>query len=407
MRIMTLNIGNVSIKNMFMIFLVINSFTWYFFAFTVLRNLVENASIPSSGNVIIWVLNFVGTAFSALSGIKIASWFKREVHFILIWLFFGFLSSLAPIFFINNVTTTNLVFVSILYGVSFGLGMPKCMEYFAEVTTIENRGRIGGISFFIVALGVSILSILSTENFLLEVLILAMWRGVGVLALFFVKPFEITRKENVPSYVSILSKRAFLLYIIPWWMFCLVNYITMPISNEFFGEDFVRFSSVIESLIISVFAVVAGYLADIIGRKRVAIVGFSMLGLGYAMLGIYPSSIFSWYFYTFMDGVAWGAFYVIFLIVLWGDLAQGAPSGNFYALGGQPFLLSNFLRIIVGSYVSETIPIYAIFSLASLFLFLAVFPLMYAPETLPEKAIRERELRSYIEKAKRLREKFT
>jgi hypothetical protein len=30
---------------------------------------------------------------------------------------------------------------------------------------------------------------------------------------------------------------------------------------------------------------------------------------------------------------------------------------------------------------------------------------MYAPETLPEKRIRERELKQYIEKAKRIREK--
>jgi hypothetical protein len=32
---------------------------------------------------------------------------------------------------------------------------------------------------------------------------------------------------------------------------------------------------------------------------------------------------------------------------------------------------------------------------------------MYAPETLPEKAMKERELKSYVEKAKKIREKFT
>ncbi|MEM5868296.1 MAG: hypothetical protein QXG39_10310 [Candidatus Aenigmatarchaeota archaeon] len=251
------------------------------------------------------------------------------------------------------------------------------------------------------------MSVFSFGNFFAEVLISAAWRGVGLLALFFLKHFETTQKGKAPSYFQISSRREFLLYAIPWWMFCLVNYTTVPIMNKFFGEDFIRFSSVVESIIVGVFAGITGYFADIVGRKRLAVVGLLMLGLGYAMLGIYPGSIFSWYFYTFADGVAWGVFCVIFLIVLWGDLAQGAPSGNFYALGGLPFLLSNFLRIIVGSYVSETIPIYAIFSLASLFLFLAIVPLMYAPETLPEKAIRERELRSYIEKAKRLREKFT
>jgi len=49
---------------------------------------------------------------------------------------------------------------------------------------------------------------------------------------------------------------------------------------------------------------------------------------------------------------------------------------------------------------------YAIFSFAAFFLFLAVIPLMYAPETLPEKLIRQKELRRYVEKAKKIREKY-
>jgi hypothetical protein len=44
-------------------------------------------------------------------------------------------------------------------------------------------------------------------------------------------------------------------------------------------------------------------------------------------------------------------------------------------------------------------------SIASFFLFLAVIPLFYAPETLPEKEIKERELKGYIEKAKKIKEK--
>jgi hypothetical protein len=50
---------------------------------------------------------------------------------------------------------------------------------------------------------------------------------------------------------------------------------------------------------------------------------------------------------------------------------------------------------------------YAIFSVASFFLFLAVIPLMFAPETLPEKTLKERELKQYVEKAKKTKEKYT
>jgi F0F1-type ATP synthase membrane subunit b/b' len=51
-------------------------------------------------------------------------------------------------------------------------------------------------------------------------------------------------------------------------------------------------------------------------------------------------------------------------------------------------------------------PLGTTFSLAAFFLFLAVVPLMYAPETLPEKKVRERELRDYLEKAKKTKEKY-
>jgi hypothetical protein len=47
----------------------------------------------------------------------------------------------------------------------------------------------------------------------------------------------------------------------------------------------------------------------------------------------------------------------------------------------------------------------AAFSLASFFLFLAILPLIYAPETLPEKRIQERKIKKYAEEAKKVVEK--
>jgi nucleotide-binding universal stress UspA family protein len=44
---------------------------------------------------------------------------------------------------------------------------------------------------------------------------------------------------------------------------------------------------------------------------------------------------------------------------------------------------------------------FAVFSFAAFFLFLAVLPLVYAPETLPEKTMKDRELKKYIEKAQK------
>jgi hypothetical protein len=106
-----------------------------------------------------------------------------------------------------------------------------------------------------------------------------------------------------------------------------------------------------------------------------------------------------------LDGVSWGMFSAVFFMVLWGDLAENNRKEKHYVIGGLPYLLANFLSVLVKPYI-EIINVNTAFSLASFFLFVAVLPLMYAPETLPEKTIKDRELQSYIEKARKEKEKY-
>ena len=63
-----------------------------------------------------------------------------------------------------------------------------------------------------------------------------------------------------------------------------------------------------------------------------------------------------------------------------------------------------FAPYIANNIDSTTYPT-TIFSFASVFLFLAVLPLIYAPETLPEKNMKERELKTYIKKAQQIAQK--
>ena len=89
--------------------------------------------------------------------------------------------------------------------------------------------------------------------------------------------------------------------------------------------------SPLENIIIALVAVISGFVADKWGRKRLTIIGFVMLGIGYAVIGL--SSIAHIRFlgsiiYTVTDGIAWGIFYVLFLFTLWGDLAQNETAIN-------------------------------------------------------------------------------
>lgn len=95
-----------------------------------------------------------------------------------------------------------------------------------------------------------------------------------------------------------------------------------------------------------------------------------------------------------------------FILTLWSDLSYSSASDRYYALGVLPFFASRFLELTIGPYILENIKGSALFSFTAFFLFLAVLPLVYAPETLPEKITQKRQLESYVDKAKKEAEKY-
>ncbi|MEM3774291.1 MAG: MFS transporter [Candidatus Bathyarchaeia archaeon] len=290
---------------------------------------------------------------------------------------------------------------------SFGISLPTVISCFKDITNEENRAKMGSVIMLSVIFGIFSLKFLMSEDMLLNSVVLAFWRSLEIFGLILLKRFLEEKRGVSPSFILVLRSRSVFLYLFPWAMFSLINYLSWPISAKIYSMDFVNFLTVTGNVIAGISALLAGFAADKVGRKRTLIFGFIIFGLGYALLGINPYNVYAWQFYTIVDGIAWGIFYVIFLVTIWGDLAHDKPSEKFYAIGIIPYLVSNFLRETLGQIITDIIPEYAIFSFAALFLFLAVVPLMFAPETLPEKTLKERELRSYIEKAKRVKEKFT
>jgi len=371
-------------------------------AVNILMEIVETLCLSKTEILTFWTVNFIGTALSAMIGAKLSIDYCERQKIITYWISFGIFSSLFL-----YVSSKELIYLtSGLLGASFGFGMPTSMAYYAGCTTPENRSKLGGFTFFIIAFCTFLFSV-KTVDILVNILLLIILRALSLMV-FLINNFcgeNVTIKQ--PPYSFVVSQRSFILYFLPWFMFCLVNYTTAPVMFKFFGKEFFSFLMTIEGVLIGTFAVLSGFVSDVFGRKRIVIIGFVMIGLGYAFLGVFPESQLACFLYTVTDGIAWGMFHTIFVMTIWGDLAQNNPSEKFYAMGGIPYLLSHFLQIVIGSYIAGTVSANSIFSFASLFLFLAVVPLMFAPETLPERVLRERELRSYVERAKRVREKFT
>jgi MFS family permease len=386
---------NTAVANILML---ASAFIWYFLAFKIIQDLGSLPQISETETLAILGINFAGILIFALIGSILVGKLQKRLPFLYTWMIVGIVLSLIPP--LVPLTTTGILVLSATFGAYFGLGMPATMGYFANSTKMLNRGKLAGFSFLAIGIGFALLNNAAVGNILLFSGVLALVRIVG-LSVYLLKPKEekASDQDETTSFSSALSNRSFSLYLLPWIMFNLINYLTIPVQSQLFpeGMNYVRESAAVEAGLIAVFAVVGGFLADRYGRKRLAIFGFAVLGIGYAALGLAQNSA-SWYFYTAADGVAWGCFYVIFIFTVWGDFAQGKGSEKYYVFGALPYLLSGFMQFALKNYVSQIAP-FQIFTFASVFLFVAVLPLVYAPETISEEKMKNQELQNYAEKA--------
>jgi hypothetical protein len=384
------------------ILIVLNSFVWYLLT-SVVFNSIINSTVLETQRLELYAVFFTAITVTAIIGSNLFS--GKRNSFLKIWLFLGVLSTFLLSLISADNLLINLLIVS-FFGASIGIGLPSCLSYFAKSTAIENRGIIGGtiwssVGFIVLAFAF----LISIVEPLEAIIILAIWRLIGGVGFVFLdRTHKETEVQKSPSYLTLIRRKEILLYLFPWIMFSLINAVEAPMLERVFGEQQYAFFQLAEFAFIGIFAFIGGFIADIAGRKRVVIAGFIMLGIEYATMSIFSSYPAAIYIFTTLDGITWGLLFSVFFTVIWGDLGENYEKEKLYALGGIPFLLSSFLTILIQPYEKD-FPIATAFTVASFFLFVAVIPLMYAPETLPEKSIKDRDLQSYIEKAKRIAEK--
>lgn len=378
--------------------LISNSFIWYTYALNYVKTATNtNDQLPTMA------LHFVGLFSALIIGESLSHKVKDNLTFLRLWMLAGTFLSMMPL--ITEITNSGLVIFSVIAGINFGFGIPTSLNYFASTTVSNNRGKIGGTIFFLTGLGAFLLSAIGTEGSITVSIVLTSWRAFGFLALLFAKPSqqEIIKQPQI-SYREIISNRVFLLYFIPWIIFVFINSMSFPINTEVFKNVDITFSTNVEFVLAGISAIIFGFFADSKGRKRLAVAGFAMLGLGYAILGFTAPNTTGWWLYTFIDGITWGIFITIFVFILWGDIGEGRDSARIYAIGIMPYLLSSLIRLSIGSYFGMYVRdqgFGTIFSFFSFFLFIAVLPLVLAPETMSEQTLRTNDLKNYVEKAKK------
>jgi MFS family permease len=392
--------GIVSRSNVVSIILISNTFIWYFTALFTLQSVLEFSS------AYFWSLfaHFATLILAAFVGASLSKNTNRQ-RLIILWTILGTAASLTLLG-LESSSEILVYSVSMLLGFAVGFGMPACMSHFTESGSVVSRGRVSGVTLFLSGIGIVLFRFLDASNLLAVSLILGIWRLGGLLVFLRVRDLKVMeKKEKKESYVEIIKKRSFVLYFLPWIMFSAVNYLAAPMEPHPSIAD--PNLPVIQLLFMGVAAILGGIFVDSMGRKPVAIAGFALLGVGTAVVGFFEFAGVALYFNAVIDGIAWGFLLVLFIMTLWGDLGQNSSSAKYYALGVMPFFLSKLLELTLGYMFEPVNPARAVtlFSLTAFLLFLAVLPLVYAPETLPERVKKERELTLYIEKAQKIAQK--
>lgn len=385
-------------------FLLINALVWLLVTNYLLEDFVTLLNFVGMDQILIWSFYYSSIIGSGVIG----AFFSKKMNglkFISVWTLFGTLVSLLPILFAAP-TISEMLVIAILFGCAGGIGMPSCLGYFADSTKITNRGLISGVAFLGINLFASVFSIVfDGSTIFLSWIFLAAWRGAGLLV-FFLKPVIHNKigstKTYNDSFKSIITNRGFYLYFIAWFMFMLIDRSEDPTLRFLLGDmDYY----VVAPIIGSISGLVAGILADRIGRKKVIMPGFVIFGIAYALIGLFHDYVIARYIFITMESISGGILLVAFILMIWGDLSEFGSREKNYAIGLIPFFLTSIIQLFSGPFFMD-IPNESAFSLAAFFLLMALLPLWIAPETLPEKNIELRRLKSFADEAKKTREKF-
>jgi MFS family permease len=336
-------------------------------------------------------------ALFALIGSSLTGRISRR-KILLIWISLGVVAT-ALLAIVEGVILGLLA--SVLLGASIGLGLPSCMAFLADCTRTEERARVAGAvileTFAIVTVSVLAYSILGLGVLWLIVLSLVI-RSTSYLAIAMdsCDP-QYSKKEKTASWQTVLARKDFVLYLIPWLMFNIASGLIAFVWKGLPEEYLTNFGigSTVHFLGAGIFGFIAGITADRFGRKQLIVIGLIMLGVSFAFLGLFTSAL-SVLVYLTLSGIAWGFLIVVYTAVP-GDLSFSGSKEKFYALGAViPFTIY-FAITGVADFLQLSIQASVLSSTLSIILFLSIIPILKAAETLPETKIRERKMKNYVE----------
>jgi len=376
------------------------SFAWFYLMNVHVFQYTPGVGPPNPDWVFIGeALYLISFGCSAIIGSIISERVNRK-QFLGFWIFFGVLIPLSFAVFEGPMV---FLLLSALAGTSFGIGFPSCLAFIADSTAIEERARVSGaamlIAFVVLILMIGITSQLGLIEALFLIVIL---RAISFFALL-IDPCERAMGKK-KTWGAVWTTHGFGLYFLSWIMFMAAG------GTSYLVESWLPVSAIseaAESLGLALMYVgvafaglISGFVSDRFGRKKAIIFGISALGISYALYGV-ASSTETYLLTQIFLGASWGIIFVNYFMTVIGDFASTGSRERYYAVGGVVLFLNMALQLSSEVFSLAVYPS-VVSSILSIVLFVAVIPLLYAPETLPRDKIRARKFKKYLKKVKKL-----
>jgi hypothetical protein len=305
-----------------------------------------------------------------------------------------------------------ILLYSLMGGVALGLGISNLLAGFISKTNFNNRGSTSGLFTFLVFIVLIIFTVLVSS--LREIaIILVILKIFSLFLSFTIKDFNF--QSDTIDFIKTTNQTKFLFLII-WVIFNFSN-VSLQTYLQFLliegiipYEEIIVETGMISQVIGLITILIGGIFMDIYGRKKLMMFSFAYLGANYAIISFSEGQL---YYFSALDGIAWGILMVLFLLILWGDVCK-PTSRTIWISVVLFFTLITYPLMTITPYFIEWINMQLgiqintnyLFPFTSFFLFIAVVIILYLPETLPEKIIQKKELDDYIKMAKRVEEKY-
>lgn len=281
----------------------------------------------------------------------------------------------------------------------FALSVLVFFRYFWKHTNSVERARLAGIIAFSVLPFFFVLDLLPGDS-LSDIYFVMFWIALnlmilGIIFLLRTRP-QIQHEPYRPNNNKVFEKSVIILYMIPWVLFTLIN-TTLAKDYPVITNSSFHILVGLQVIGANSGAILAGFLSDFHGRKIALALSLTLNGASTVIAGIFSSqAAFSAMFFT--SGLAWGMLFVLYFFVIFGDLSNEENSQKIYAIGLVPY----FLSVGIGQIYQPFLPVIVSLMVTCLALFLAIIPIIVAPELLVSDLKEKRKMANYVKRIKKI-----